>query len=86
MIVYVIDLLPSWENFIELIDKIIWPCTVLAGLLFFRKHLGSVINSLGSIKAGVDGFEMTFQSQIEDAQELIGIESGWCYLKKCWPN
>jgi len=62
----------DFQQFIDLVDKIIWPVTVLAGLLFFRKHLGNVISSLGTIKAGTDGIEMTFQSKIDDVQDLIG--------------
>ena len=66
----------TWAELTSLIQAIIWPLTVLLGLLFFRKHLGKVISSLGSIKAGASGFEMNFQSALDDAQIKIGGGSG----------
>lgn len=65
----------SWEKITALITVIIWPVTGLAGLLFFRKHLGNVINSLGTFKVGTQGVEMTFQNKLESAQQQL-IESG----------
>ena len=59
----------TWEKITALITVIIWPVTVLTGLLFFRRHLGNVINSLGSFKVGAQGVEMTFQNKLESAQK-----------------
>lgn len=64
------------EQIIKLLDVIIWPLTVLIGLLFFRKHIGKIISSLGSIKAGAQGFEMNFiEDKLQEATKLIGIGS-----------
>ena len=64
------------EQIINLLDVIIWPLTVLVGLLFFRKHIGKIISSLGSIKAGAQGFEMNFiEDKLQEATKLIGIGS-----------
>lgn len=64
------------QEIIHLIDVIIWPVTVLVGLLFFRKHIGKIISSLGSIKAGAQGFEMNFiEDKLQEATKLIGIGS-----------
>lgn len=64
------------QEIINLLDVIIWPLTVLVGLLFFRKHIGKVISSLGSIKAGAQGFEMNFiEDKLQEATKLIGIGS-----------
>ena len=64
------------EQVINLLDVVIWPLTVLIGLLFFRKHIGKILSSLGSIKAGAQGFEMNFiEDKLQDATKLIGIGS-----------
>ncbi|MFD1163267.1 hypothetical protein [Hwangdonia seohaensis] len=64
------------QELINLLDVIIWPLTVLAGLLFFREHIGKVIGSLGSIKAGAQGFEMNFiDDKLQEASKLIGLGS-----------
>ena len=34
----------TWDKITALTTVIIWPLTVLTGLLFFRRHLGNVIN------------------------------------------
>ncbi|WOD43823.1 hypothetical protein [Hwangdonia lutea] len=66
----------AMQEIINLLDVIIWPLTVLLGLLFFRKHIGKVISSLGSIKAGAQGFEMNFiEDKLKEATKLIGIDS-----------
>lgn len=64
------------DQIIKLLDVIIWPLTVLIGLLFFRKNIGKIISSLGSIKAGAQGFEMNFiEEKLQEATKLIGIGS-----------
>ena len=63
----------TWKELTGLIQVIIWPITVLVGLLFFRKHLGSVISSLGTIKAGASGLEMTFQNKLDSVKDMIGL-------------
>lgn len=64
------------EQIINLLDVIVWPLTVLIGLLFFRKHIGKVIGSLVSIKAGAQGFEINFiEEQLQEATKQIGIGS-----------
>ena len=63
----------TMEHIIHLLEVIIWPLTVIVGLLFFKKHIGKVIGSLGSIKAGADGIEMNFiDEKLEAAKKLIG--------------
>lgn len=70
------------QEIIHLIDVVIWPVTVLVGLLFFRKHIGKIISSLGSIKAGAQGFEMNFiEDKLQEATKLIGIGSAGIHAK-----
>ncbi|OUR92413.1 hypothetical protein A9Q87_08040 [Flavobacteriales bacterium 34_180_T64] len=65
----------SMKEFIDLLTVIVWPLTLVIGLILFKKHLSSVIGSLGSLKAGKDGIEMTFQNKIENVQQLLGAGS-----------
>jgi len=61
------------EHIIHLLEVIIWPLTVIVGLLFFKKHIGKIIGSLGSIKAGAQGIEMNFiDEKLKEATKLIG--------------
>lgn len=70
------------EQIIKLLDVIIWPLTVLLGLLFFRKNIGKILSSLGSIKAGASGLEMNFiEDKLEEATKLIGIGSAGIFAK-----
>jgi hypothetical protein len=65
-----------FQQIIDLLEVIIWPLTVFGGLLLFRKHFSKLISSLGSIKAGTQGFEMNFiEDKLENAAKLIGIGS-----------
>ncbi|PTM06624.1 MAG: hypothetical protein DA407_11585 [Bacteroidetes bacterium] len=64
------------EQIINLLDVIIWPIAMIIGLLLFKNHIGKVISSLGSIKAGATGFEMNFiEDKLQEATKLIGIGS-----------
>lgn len=64
----------AFEQIINLLEVIIWPLTVFGGLLLFRKHFSKLISSLGSIKAGAQGFEMNFiEDKLQEATKLIGI-------------
>jgi len=64
------------DQIIKLLDVIIWPIIVLSGLLLFRKNIGKIISSLGSIKANAQGFEMNFiEEKLQEATKLIGIGS-----------
>ncbi len=66
----------AFTQIIDLLEVIIWPLTVFGGLLLFRKHFSKLISSLGSIKAGTQGFEMNFiEDKLENAAKLIGIGS-----------
>ena len=65
-----------FEKITNLLEVIIWPLTVFGGLLLFRKHFSKLISSLGSIKAGAQGFEMNFiEEKLQEATKLIGIGS-----------
>ncbi len=66
----------SWKQLIDLLNVVVWPITILVGLLFFRKHLGHVMGSLGSLNVGPAGLQMTFQDKVNSVQELIGIGEG----------
>lgn len=64
----------AFTQIIDLLEVIIWPLTVFGGLLLFRKHFSKLISSLGSIKAGAQGFEMNFiEDKLQEATKLIGI-------------
>ena len=64
----------TFEKITNLLEVIIWPLTVFGGLLLFRKHFSKLISSLGSIKAGAQGFEMNFiEDKLQEATKLIGI-------------
>jgi hypothetical protein len=61
---------------IALLDIIIWPLTLIASLFLFKNHIGRIINSLGSIKAGPTGLELNFiEDKLQEATKLIGIGS-----------
>jgi hypothetical protein len=63
-----------FEKITNLLEVIIWPLTVFGGLLLFRKHFSKLISSLGSIKAGAQGFEMNFiEDKLQEATKLIGL-------------
>ncbi len=65
-----------FDQIINLLEVIIWPLTVFGGLLLFRKHFSKLISSLGSIKAGTQGFEMNFiEDKLQEATKLIGMGS-----------
>ncbi|SDS56391.1 hypothetical protein SAMN04515667_2459 [Formosa sp. Hel1_31_208] len=65
-----------FHDIINLLDVIIWPIALIIGLYMFKDHIGRVIKSLGSIKAGASGFEMNFmENKLEEATKLIGIGS-----------
>lgn len=64
------------DQIIKLLEIIVWPLTVITGLLLFRKNISKIISSLGSIKAGAQGFEMNFiEEKLQEATKLIGIGS-----------
>lgn len=64
----------TFQKIIGLLEVIVWPLTVFGGLLLFRKHFSKLISSLGSIKAGAQGFEMNFiEDKLQEATKLIGI-------------
>jgi hypothetical protein len=64
------------DQITNLLEVLVWPLTVFGGLLLFRKHFSKLINSLGSIKAGAQGFEMNFiEEKLQEATKLIGIGS-----------
>ena len=49
---------------------------MIVGLYMFKTHIGKIISSLGSIKAGAQGFEMNFiEDKLQEATKLIGIGS-----------
>ena len=65
-----------FQQVINLLEIIIWPITLLIGLLFFKDQIAKVINSVGSIKAGASGFEMSFiNEKLQEATKKIGIGS-----------
>ena len=62
------------DQITKLLEVLVWPLTVFGGLLLFRKHFSRLISSLGSIKAGAQGFEMNFiEEKLQEATKLIGI-------------
>ena len=71
------------EQIINLLDVIIWPIAMILGLYMFKKHIGKIISSLGSIKAGAQGFEMNFiEDKLQEATKLIGIGSSGINAKE----
>lgn len=67
----------TMQQVINLLDVIIWPIAMIVGLYMFKKHIGKIISSLGSIKAGTDGIELNFiEEKLNDATKLIGIGPG----------
>jgi hypothetical protein len=71
------------EQIINLLDVIIWPIAMILGLYMFKKHIGKIISSLGSIKAGAQGFEMNFiEDKLQEATKLIGIGSSGIHAKE----
>lgn len=79
MIIFLKDVITEpniLEQITRLLEVVIWPLTVFAGLLLFRKHFSKLINSIGSIKAGAQGFEMNFiEEKLQEVTKLIGINS-----------
>ena len=61
----------SFELLIKLIDSTIWPLTLLAIILIFRKKFSEAFNRLGSLKADASGFAITFDKQIEETKQLF---------------
>ena len=65
-----------FQDIINLLDVIIWPIALIIALYMFKEHIGRIIKSLGSIKAGASGFELNFiEDKLEEATKLIGMGS-----------
>jgi hypothetical protein len=63
-----------FQDIIKLLEVIIWPVAMIIALYMFKDHIGKIIKSLGSIKAGTSGFELNFiEDKLEEATKLIGI-------------
>ena len=61
----------NFELFIQLVDSVIWPVTLLLVLLIFRRNLADVILRLGTLKADKTGFELSFDKKIEATKKLF---------------
>ena len=61
----------SFELFVQLIDSIIWPVTLLFVIFLFRRNFSDVILRLGTLKADSSGFELSFEKKIEATKKLF---------------
>ncbi|WP_228852026.1 hypothetical protein [Aegicerativicinus sediminis] len=64
-------LIVEFSQFIEFLDVIVWPLTLIAVVWLFRKNLSGIISNIGSVKAGASGFEMTFQEKLANVSNLL---------------
>lgn len=61
----------DFELFVQLIDSIVWPFTLLLVLFLFRRNFSDVIQRLGTLKADSSGFEISFEKKIEATKKLF---------------
>ncbi|MBT8376587.1 MAG: hypothetical protein KJO22_06940 [Bacteroidia bacterium] len=62
-----------FQQIIRLLEVIIWPIAMIIALYMFKNQISKLFNSLGSIKAGAQGFEMNFiEDKLNEATQLIG--------------
>ncbi|MEH6535470.1 MAG: hypothetical protein V7719_03690 [Psychroserpens sp.] len=64
------------DQFIKLLEIVIWPFTLLTLLFVLKKFLPDLIKRVGSFEATATGISMTFQEKIEEAKEVITGNSG----------
>lgn len=65
-----------FQQIIRLLEVIIWPIAMILALYMFKNQIGKLFNSLGSIKAGAQGFELNFiEDKLNEATQLIGMGS-----------
>ncbi|PRP66499.1 hypothetical protein [Nonlabens agnitus] len=62
------------QEFIALINVIIWPSMLLIIILLFRKPMVAAFGRLGAITANASGLSLTFESALEAAQETFGSD------------
>lgn len=62
------------QEFIALINVIIWPAILLIIILLFRKPMVAAFGRLGAITANASGLSLTFESALEAAQETFGSD------------
>lgn len=60
----------SMQHFIDLLEILIWPLTLLCIILLFKKNFQNVFNRLASIDASTSGISMTFKELAKEAHEL----------------
>ncbi|BAO56349.1 hypothetical protein [Nonlabens marinus] len=63
------------QEFIALIDAIIWPASLIIIILLFRKSISRSFSRLGSITANSSGLSLNFESALAEAQEVFDLES-----------
>jgi hypothetical protein len=61
----------NFELFIQLVDTIIWPVTLLFVLFLFRRNLSEIIQRLGSVKADGTGIKISFEDKIASTKKLF---------------
>lgn len=60
------------DQFIRLLDVIIWPLTILTILGWFKNELRGFFRNLKKIEAGADGFVLeSFETQMSKTRELF---------------
>lgn len=59
-----------FELYIQLIEVLIWPLTLLIIILIFKNTFKSAFKRLGSFEANATGISMTFQELADEAIEL----------------
>ncbi|QAA80572.1 hypothetical protein EI546_01975 [Aequorivita sp. H23M31] len=61
----------NFEVFVQLIDVIIWPLTLLFMFLIFRQSIANVILRLNTLKADTSGLQLSFAQKIEATKKLF---------------
>lgn len=61
----------NFELFIQLVEVLIWPVTLIFILVIFRQNLSAVILRLNTLKADKSGFELSFDKRIEATKKLF---------------
>ncbi len=63
----------NFELIIRLIEVIIWPVTLLAIFILFRKNFEGAFKRLGALKADSSGISLTFEKELEKAKSTFEI-------------
>jgi|GEM_PF-4119165 len=59
------------QEFIALIEAVIWPASLLIIILVFRKNIANSFNRLGSITANASGLSLNFEAALEAAKDVF---------------